>query len=182
MLENGPIIGEGTKIHPSAVICPWVVIGKNCRIHAGAIIGGEGLTIGGRQKTGLRRKPAKARVIIHDNSEVGPNSVVQRGSTRDTIVGENTFIGPLCNIGHDVQIGKHVIITGKTNIAGFCIVHDGVLIGTGACIKNRIVIGKDSFVGIGSLVLHNVPPNTVVYGRPAKPRPRQPERYRDRGK
>lgn len=171
------VIGKGTIIHPKAHVFSWVVIGKNCHIRAGAVIGAAGLALTGGQKKKILRHSLVGRVIIKDNCDVGANTVIQRGRTRDTIIGENTFIAPSCNIGHDTIIGKRVIITGMNQICGYCEIADEVYIAPNCCILPRKKIGKRAFVGVGSLVLHNVPPNTVVYGRPAKPRKRQPKRF-----
>lgn len=172
-----PVIGKGTTIHPTAHVFSWVVIGKNCHIRAGAVIGALGLSLTGSRKKKFLRKPATGRVIIKDDCDIGANTVIQRGQTRDTVIGENTFIAPNCSIGHDTIIGKRVIITGANHINGYCEIGDGVYIAPNSCILNRRKIGRDALIGIGSLVLHNVPPNTVVYGRPAKPRKRQPRRF-----
>ena len=48
------------------------------------------------------------------------------------------------------------------------LIGDEVIIYPGACIIGKITIGTQAIIGAGSIVLHDVPPNTVVAGNPAK--------------
>lgn len=48
------------------------------------------------------------------------------------------------------------------------VVKRGASIGSGATILSNLVIGENAIVGAGSVVTHDVPPNTIVAGNPAK--------------
>ena len=147
-----------------------VVMGKNCTISVGAIIGVEGLALKRRPDNTFELREHKGRVVLKDRVHVGASTIIQRGVTRDTVVGEGTHIGPMCNIGHDVQIGKNCRITGMNQINGYTTIGDNVYMAPGCNILNRLKIGSGAYIGIGSLVMHDVPENAVVYGRPAKPK------------
>jgi len=99
---------------------------------------------------------------------VGASSIIHRGVEKDTVIGEGTFIGPKCNIGHDNSIGKHCIIINGSMVSGNVTIGDFSRVSS-ATIKNRIKIGHHATVGMGSLVMHDVPDFTTVVGRPAKP-------------
>ena len=68
-----------------------------------------------------------------------------------------------CTIGRNVTIGHACVLHG-------CSIEDEVLVGMGAIILNKAVIGRGSVVGAGALVLEGmqVPPFSLVVGSPAK--------------
>lgn len=180
--EQKPKIGKNCQIHPSAVIMPWVEMGDNCVIHEGAVLGSLGLMLARDANKNLIRKKVAGKVILGNNVDIGANACIHRGGgvlpeKSRTTIGDHTYIGSLVNIGHDCHIGSNVLIGPSCCLAGHVEVGDNVYIAPQTTIINRCKIGNKSYVGIGSLVLHNVPPNRVVYGRPAMPRKRQPKRY-----
>ncbi len=73
-------------------------------LHAGARIGAEGFGWLDHGRSN-RKIPQLGRVILQDRVEIGANSAVDRGALGDTIVGENTKIDNLCQIGHNCRIG-----------------------------------------------------------------------------
>lgn len=166
-----------TTIHPTAYVSPDSVIGEDCRIGAGAKIGTLGLTMGSRRG---ERRPAKGIVILEEGVDVGANTVIHRGFDGDTIIRKGTFVGSMCNIGHDVETGEYCQIGPMSFLGGRAKLGNYVRIAPGAIVNNRIriedgavvltmddIIGDGSFVGLGSLVLDNVPPGVTVVGRPA---------------
>jgi UDP-3-O-[3-hydroxymyristoyl] glucosamine N-acyltransferase len=160
-------IGKNVNIHPGAVIYGNTIIGNRVTIRANAVVGAEGLDYGRNKKGELKRIPHLSYLIIEDDVDIGSNTTVQKGMLRPTIIGEGTKVGPNCDIGHEVKIGKYCIITGMTLIAGATEIGDYTYIAPHSTIKNSIKIGSNVFVGIGSLVINDVPDGTTVVGRPA---------------
>jgi len=160
-------IGRDVDIHPGVVIYDNTIIGDRVTIRANAVLGAEGLDYGKNKKGELKRIPHISYLIIEDDVDIGSNTTVQKGMLRPTIIGKGTKIGPNCDIGHEVKIGKHCIITGMTLVAGATEIGDYTFIAPHSTIKNSIKIGNNVFVGIGSLVIHDVPEGTTVVGRPA---------------
>jgi len=48
------------------------------------------------------------------------------------------------------------------------VIKRGASIGSGATVLSKVVVGENSIVGAGSVVTHDVPPNVIVAGNPAK--------------
>jgi gamma-carbonic anhydrase len=71
--------------------------------------------------------------------------------------------GKDCVLGDSVTIGHGAIVHA-------CEIGDRCLIGMGAVILNRAVIGEDSIVGAGALVTQDkvFPPRSMILGSPAK--------------
>jgi galactoside O-acetyltransferase len=53
-------------------------------------------------------------------------------------------------------------------MAGRVIIGDNVFIGAGTTIKDGVEVGRNSVIGAGSVVVRDVPPDTIVYGNPAR--------------
>jgi UDP-3-O-[3-hydroxymyristoyl] glucosamine N-acyltransferase len=45
-------------------------------------------------------------VVIGDNVDIGANTCIDRGSYRDTVIGDGSKIDNLCHIAHNVQVGR----------------------------------------------------------------------------
>lgn len=92
----------------------------------------------------------------------------------------NCFIGDNAKIGdfvfslsgsivnHDNVIGDRVVITSGVTLAGHVHVEEGCYLGQACNIKQYLKIGRNSFIGMGSVVLKEVPPNCVMVGNPAR--------------
>src|SRR3984957_16596245 len=178
-------IGAGTVIAAGAVIGPGVRIGRDCAIGAGvtiqhSLIGDRvivhpGTRIGqdgfGYLPTpqGHQKIPQTRRVIIQDNVEIGANSAIDRGSSRDTIIGEGTKIDNLVQIGHNCLIGRHCIIVAQTGISGSCIVGDYVMMGGQVGIADHFTIGDGATRAAPAGVITDVPAGARYNGCPAQP-------------
>jgi UDP-3-O-[3-hydroxymyristoyl] glucosamine N-acyltransferase len=162
-------IGNGTQIQNNVVIRQNVKIGENCLIKDNTTIGTEGLSHDYDEVQDLYFKlPQIGGVIIDDYVEIGPNSTVRRAALDDTIVGRGTRIGSLCNIGHNVVIGKNCTFISHGIAGGSSVYGDNVFVGMGASIKHGMNIGSNATIGQGSVVVKHVPEGETWVGNPAK--------------
>ena len=111
-------------------------------------------------------------VTIGERSSIWFNSVIRADD--DTIeIGEETNIQDLCMLhvdpGSPARIGNRVTIGHRCVVHG-CTIEDDCLIGMGAVVMNRAVIGTGSIVAAGAVVLEKtvIPPYSLVTGVPAK--------------
>jgi carbonic anhydrase/acetyltransferase-like protein (isoleucine patch superfamily) len=114
------------------------------------------------------------RVTLAANSSVFYGSVL-RGDTDSISIGEGSNIqdnvsmhtdrGLQLVVGSGVSIGHGAVVHG-------CVIEDDCLIGMGATILNRAVIGTGSLIAAGAVVLEDtvIPPGSLVAGVPAKVR------------
>ena len=166
VIEDGCEIGDYVTIEDFVVLKSGTIVGDDCFIHAGAKIGVPTFNLK-FEKGKRRRTNQKGVTVLEDGVDIGYNTVIQRGVERNTVIGENTFINNLCNIGHDVQIGMNCTIGLGVRISGHTEIGTKTSVSPGVTILNRVKIGQNAFVGIGSLVLHDISDHTRVVGRPA---------------
>lgn len=164
-------IGEGVEIGPRTVLEPRVTLyrntrlGADCQIGAGTVLGAIGFGFQDNQ-----RLPHTGRVLLEDGVELGANCVVQRSVVGETRIGAHSKIGDLTDIGHNVQIGKGVVMVGSSAIGGSSVVEDGVLMGGWVVLSDHVRVGKGARLTGGSGVSKHVPPGeTWASGIPAQP-------------
>jgi UDP-3-O-[3-hydroxymyristoyl] glucosamine N-acyltransferase len=185
VIGPGAEIGAGTVIGAQAVIGPQARIGRDCSIggnvsvlnallgnrvilHPGVRIGQDGFGYAmGPQ--GHRKVPQVRRVIIQDDVEIGANTTIDRGASRDTIVGEGTKIDNLVQIAHNVVIGRHCVIVAQVGISGSTTLDDFVVIGGQVGIVGHVRIGIGAQIAASSNVNSDVPAGARWGGTPAKP-------------
>ena len=139
----------------------------------------------------------RGELIIGDNVVIdGKCSISFAARFSDTptlMIGDNTGIGHDCSfaIGKKIVIGRHCRIANQVwifdspghaadpieRMAGSpprddevkpVVIEDNVWIGVRAVIMPGVTIGEGSIVAVGSVVMTNVPPNTMVAGNPAR--------------
>jgi UDP-3-O-[3-hydroxymyristoyl] glucosamine N-acyltransferase len=185
VLGQGVMIGDGAYISPGAVIGPGVCIGRDAfvgaqvsigfaligdrvRIHAGAVIGepGFGAAVG---PSGLVDVPQLGRVIIQDGVTIGSGTCIDRGAIDDTVIGENSKIDNMVQIGHNVVIGRNCVLAAHTGVSGSVVIGDGCQLGGRAGLADHITIGAGARIAAAAGVMHNVPAGESWGGYPAKP-------------
>ena len=186
VVEARAEIGPGCRIGSFASIGAGVAMGRDCRIgthasvsHAmlgsrvyiypGARVGQEGFSFA-TTKAGFLSIPQLGRVIVGDDVEVGANSTIDRGSSRDTIIGAGTRIDNLVQIAHNVRLGRCCVIVAQAGIAGSTILEDFVQVGGQAAITGHVRVGQGSQIGGQAGVIADVSAGSILMGTPAQPR------------
>lgn len=83
-------------------------------------------------------------------------------------VGDNVFIGGQVIVGHDVAIGSHTLVSGKAFLGGYVFIGMRCYIAPGTMIKDRIHVGENSILSLGSVILRHVRSQSIMIGNPAK--------------
>jgi UDP-3-O-[3-hydroxymyristoyl] glucosamine N-acyltransferase len=179
----GVRIGRGTTVGANTVIGPGVSIGRDCviggnvslsfalvgdrvRLLAGAIIGESGFGVAGG-KDGAVDIPQLGRVILQDGVTVGAGSCVDRGAWDDTVLGENTKLDNLVQIGHNVRLGRNCMVAAQVGISGTVVAGDGVRFGGRVGIADHVNIGDGAAIMAAAGVMHDIPAGETWGGFPA---------------
>ncbi|MDB5606310.1 MAG: lpxD [Bradyrhizobium sp.] len=179
-------IGAGTVIGAGAVIGANVRIGRDCNvgarcsiqfalvgnnvlIHPGCSIGQDGYGFIFFGPDGHLKVPQTGRVLIQNEVEIGAGTTIDRGSLRDTVIGEGTKIDNQVQIGHNVTIGRHCLLAAQIGLAGSLTIGDNVALGAKVGINNHVRIGDGAQVTAMSGVKDDIPVNGRWGGFFAKP-------------
>jgi UDP-3-O-[3-hydroxymyristoyl] glucosamine N-acyltransferase len=161
-------IGEGTILYPNVSIYHGTKIGKRCIIHSGVVIGGDGYGFAFHE--GRHHKiPQIGSVRIEDDVEIGAGTTIDRGALGETVIGEGTKIDNLCQIGHNVRIGKHCLLVAQAGIAGSSTLGDYVVIAGQSGVSGHVRIGNRAQIAAKSAALADVADGEKVMGIPAIP-------------
>ena len=100
-------------------------------------------------------------IEIHPGAQVGHRVFIDHGM--GVVIGETAIVGDDVTLYQGVTLGG----TGKEKGKRHPTLKNGVFVGNNANVLGNIVIGENSRVGAGSVVLRDVPPNSTVVGVPA---------------
>lgn len=160
-------LGEDTRLFPRVTIYPRTSIGRRVRIHAGAVIGADGF--GYVFDQGQQVKVSQVgNVVLHDDVEIGANTTIDRGTLGSTVIGQDTKIDNLVQIGHNVVIGEHCIIVSQTGIAGSTKLGDHVTLAGQVGLAGHLKIGNHVTVSAQSGVMTDIPDGEKWFGAPAR--------------
>lgn len=167
-VSENAVIGDNVVIMNNVSIEERVTIGANTLIHSGVVIGTDGYGLY-KDENGLNQKvPHYGGVVIGKNVEIGANTCIARGTLDDTIIGDNVKIDNLCHIAHNVCIMNNCCIVAASVISGSSIIGENSYIAPNSAVMNQLSIGKNSMVGLGAVVIQDVPDNCKVFGCPAR--------------
>lgn len=185
VIEKNVILGDGCDIHANAVIEEGVQMGALCTVGAnatvshciaghkvyiypGAQVGQDGFGFAMSPTKGPQKCPQLGRVIIGDDVEIGSCTTVDRGAMGDTVIGSGTRIDNLCQIAHNVKLGRCCVIVAQNGIAGSCEFGDGVVSAGQVGYAGHLKIGSGAQIGAKSGVMSNVEPMKKMMGAPAQ--------------
>jgi len=138
-------IGKNTVIHANVTIHKNTRIGENCIIHSGVVIGTDGF---GFIKDGeaYLKIPQLGNVRIGNNVDIGANTTIDRGALLDTVIHDGVKIDNQIQIAHNVEIGKHSLISAHTGIAGSTRIGENCLIGGGVGVRDNLELADNVVV------------------------------------
>jgi UDP-N-acetylglucosamine acyltransferase len=153
-------IGANTWIGPHVVVEEWTTLGRDCRVYAGAVLGGT------PQDRHFRGERSFLR--IGDRVTLREYVSLNRATGEDaaSTVGDDTQILAYSHAGHNCRIGRGVIITNGCHIAGHVVVEDFANIGGMAGVIQFAQVGTLAMVGGFTRVDKDVPPYMLVNGNP----------------
>ena len=163
----GARIGAGTVLRERVVVADGVAIGARCLLQAGAVIGSDGFGYAAGPR-GAERIHHLGTVVLGDDVDVGANACIDRATLGATRVGDRSRIDNLVQLGHNVRVGRDVLIAGQAGIAGSTVIGDGVVIGGAAGVADHVRVGDGARIAGGAGVTKSVPDGEAWGGYPAQ--------------
>ncbi len=162
-------VGARTVIHANVVLYAQTEIGEDVTIHSGTIIGADGYGYQRNAAGELEKFPHIGGVVIENGVEIGSNTSIDRGTLGVTRIREGARIDNLVHIAHNVDVGRNAAVIAHAMIGGSTRIGDGAWIAPSACLRDGLTIGANAVVGLGAVVVKNVPDGATVMGAPARP-------------
>ncbi len=151
VIENGCRLGQDTRLVANVTLCHGTVIGERVLIHPGTVIGSDGF--GNANDHGKWCKVPQIGIVrIGNDVEVGANTTIDRGSLRDTVIGDGVRLDNQIQIAHNVQIGEHTAMAGCVGVAGSTTIGKHCTVGGGVGISGHLEIGDSVHFSGMSLV------------------------------
>ena len=167
-ISAGCVIGARTVLHSSVSVCSGSVIGSDCDIKSGVVIGQSGFGFERDENLKPVHFPHFGKVVIGDRVYVGANTAIDRGTLGDTVIEDDVKIDNLVHIAHNCHIGSGAFVIAGTALGGGTRVGKNAWLAPNVSVKEKTVIGDGATVGLGSVVIRDVEAGSVVAGNPAK--------------
>jgi UDP-N-acetylglucosamine acyltransferase len=161
IIRAGTIIGAGTVVD-AHVLLEHTTVGSECRIHFGAAVGGP------PQDRSYRDEPT--RVMIGDRNLIREYVTIHRatGEGNVTRVGDDNMLMAATHLGHNCEVGNRVMLSTLSGMSGHTIIEDQVIIGGMVGSHQKVRVGRLAMVSGYSKMSQDVPPFSLVDGKPAK--------------
>jgi len=164
-VEDNVYVGEGSRIRSGSYILGPTYIGRDCDIGPNCFIR-PCTSIGDDARIGNAVEVKNS--IVMDHTNIGHLSYVG-----DSVIGNNCNLGAgttIANLRLDekpikMEVGGKVVSSGRRKLG--TIIADNVKTGINCTINVGVKIGPNSAVGPGAVIYEDVPPDTMVFVKPA---------------
>lgn len=180
VIDAGVEVGADAIIEPFVQLLGYTHIGEECRIRSYSVI--EDSTLGShvlvRQGCVIAESHVQAGALIGPYAHLRTGSVIGEEAhvgnfveTKKVRLGKRSKANHLSYLG-DAEIGSGVNIGAGTITCNYngvdknrTLIEDDVFVGSDATLVAPIVIGKGSYIGAGSCIVEDVPPEALALGR-----------------
>ena len=165
-VNDGASVGCDCVLYNNVTIYHGCKVGNRCILHAGCVIGADGFGFA-PGANGYDKIPQIGIVILEDDVELGANTCVDRSTMGATIIKRGVKLDNLVQIGHNVVIDEHTVMSAQCGVAGSTKIGKWCMVGGQTGINGHIQIGDGVKVGGHSGVSNNVKDGQVLFGFPA---------------
>ena len=168
VIQGDIVINDDVTLEDHVSVYNNVKIGYGTTVRAGCRIGYDPFSFGINQKGESFRFPAYGSVQIGSFVEIYHNVSVARGVTNATVIEDWVRIGNHAHIGNSVTIGSGTTVCAQTDISSEVHIGSRCWIAQSAAIRQKLNIGDDTVIGMGAVVVADIPANVTVTGVPAR--------------
>ena len=186
-IDSAVEVGQDTVILPNTHLHGATRIGRECRLGPNAIIVSSTIGDGCRVVASMLEE-----VTLEPQADVGPFSHLRPGAylergvhvgnfveVKESRLGQGTKVGHFSYLG-DATLGPEVNIGAGTVTCNYdgeqkhrTVIEAGASIGSDTMLVAPVTVGRRAVTGAGAVVTHDVEPNTLVMGVPARPETRR---------
>ena len=101
-------------------------------------------------------------IEIHPGAKIGKRFFIDHGM--GVVIGETSEIGDDVMMYHHVTLGGHGWWRDKKGQKRHPTIGNNVILGVGAMVLGPVIVGDNSKIGAGAVVIHDVPADSTVVG------------------
>ena len=167
IIGNNCILHAGSVVGADGVkIYTGCVVGKSCILHAGVVLGADGFGFAPEGET-YKKIPQLGNVIIEDDVEIGANTTIDRAVMDSTIIHRGVKLDNLVQIAHNVEVGENTVMAAQVGIAGSVKVGKHCMFGGQVGLAGHIHVADHVVFGAQAGVISDVKEATTLLGAPA---------------
>lgn len=158
IVERGTVIGEGCQLAGHVVIKTGTRLGKDNKLHEGAILGGR--------PQHMRAGESVGQLKIGDGNVIRENATIHCALKEGdcTVIGDGNMFMVNAHIGHDCRVGDQAIVTNNAMIAGHVTIESQAYISGAAGIHQFCRVGQLAMVGGQAHISQDILPFTMIDG------------------
>ncbi len=178
IISPGAVVPGSCTIGPFCTIGPEVVLGENCHLISHVVLDGR-TRIGagnvfhpfcavGIAPQDLKYHGEPTETEIGDNNTIRENVTISRGTIGGggiTRLGSGCLLMASVHIGHDSQVGSHIILANAATLAGHVVIEDFATVGAFSPVHQHCTVGRYAFIGGGTIVTQDVLPFSKTSAR-----------------
>jgi UDP-N-acetylglucosamine acyltransferase len=194
------LVDPAAELDAGVSVGPYAIVGPQVRVAAGTTVGAHAVlegptTIGcdnrifpfaaiGGPPQDKKYAGEPTRLEIGDGNTFREYVTVNRGTVQDagvTRIGDDNWVMAYVHVAHDCVLGDHTILANSTNLAGHVEIGDWAILGGYTGVHQFCKIGAHAMTGVGTVVLHDIPPFVMASGNTAAAHGVNTEGLRRRG-
>ena len=166
-IGDNVVIGDDCVFFAGVKIYSETIIGNNCNIHSGSIIGSDGFGFAPNPDGSFTKIPQIGNVILEDNIDIGSCTTIDRATIGSTIIRKGVKLDNQIQIAHNVEIGENTVIAAQTGIAGSTKIGKNCMIGGQVGFAGHLIIGDNVRIQAQSGIGKNIREGETLQGSPS---------------
>ena len=162
IIEDDARLGDDNRISAHAVVKRYTEMGDRNALFETAVLGGD--------PQDLKFKDVPSYLRVGNDNVFREGVAVNRASKAEmaTVLGNGNFLMCTAHIGHDCQVGNHVVMAPSAGLGGHVSVGDRAFISGGVMVHQFTHIGTLAMVGGNAKITQDVLPYMITDGNPAR--------------
>jgi len=156
VIDEGVELGAHCVVGPHVYLTGLTTVGAHNQFHAGGVIGDA--------PQDLKYQGEPTRLRIGDHNVFREHVTIHRSTRADgeTVIGSHNFFMANAHIGHNSQLGDHIIIANGVLLGGYAVIQDRAFL-SGNCLVHQFTrVGTLALMQGGSAISQDLPPFTVA--------------------
>lgn len=153
-------VGAGTRVGSHCLLTGWTTIGRDCRLHHGAVLGSP--------PQDLKYSGERSFLEVGDRTEIREYATLNLATEPEatTRVGSDCLLMAYAHVAHNCHLGDHVILANVVQLAGYVTIGDWAILGGATVVHQFVRIGRHAMIGGASRVTQDVVPFVKASGSP----------------